>query len=317
MINESPIGNNVENSASASVATDVVSGEETAQSVALHATATTAVPVAPEQKQTGHEIVLGAEPIGHIGSFPITNSLLNTWIVVVILIVLAVAIRAKVRLIPRGLQNLFEIVIDSGVKLCDSVTNDRKKSMKVFPVVFTFFIFILLNNWLGLLPGIGSIGFMESSSGHEVFVPYFRGGTADLNTTLALSLIAVIGANLFGIFSVGFFKHFNKFVNVKALAHIPTQVKKDPAVLIVNPIKFFVGIIEVISEVAKVASLSFRLFGNVFAGEVLLSSIAVIFAFGLPIPFMFLELIVGVIQALIFAMLSLVYFSIAMQAEEH
>jgi len=197
------------------------------------------------------------------------------------------------------------------------VTNDRKKSMKVFPVVFTFFIFILLNNWLGLLPGIGSIGFLEGANGHEVFVPYFRGGTADMNTTLALSLISVIGANLFGIFSVGLFRHANKFVNVKALAHIPTHIRKDPSVIIINPIKFFVGVIEIIGEVAKVASLSFRLFGNVFAGEVLLSSIAVIFAFGLPIPFMFLELIVGVIQALIFAMLSLVYFSIAMTAEEH
>jgi len=267
--------------------------------------------------QTAHEIVLGAEPIAHWGAMPITNSLLNTWIVVALLIILGIAIRAKVRLIPRGLQNLFELIIEGGVKLCDSVTNDRKKSMKVFPVVFTFFVFILLNNWLGLLPGIGSIGFMESTGGHEVFVPYFRGGTADMNTTLALSLIAVVGANLFGIFSVGLFRHFNKFVNVKALAHIPMHVRKDPSVIVVNPIKFFVGIIEIIGEVANIASLSFRLFGNVFAGEVLLSSIAVIFAFGLPIPFMFLELIVGVIQALIFAMLSLVYFSIAMTKEEH
>lgn len=267
--------------------------------------------------EAGHEIVLGAEPIAHLGGFTITNSLLNTWIVVGLLLVLAIAIRAKIRLIPRGLQNLFELIIEGGVKLCDSVTNDRKKSMKVFPIVFTFFIFILLNNWLGLLPGIGSIGFMETLGGHSTFVPYFRGGTADLNTTLALALIAVVSANVLGIFTVGFFKYFNKFVNVKTLVHIPLNVRKDWTVVIVNPIKFFVGIIEIISEVAKVASLSFRLFGNVFAGEVLLSSIAVIFAFGLPIPFMFLELVVGVIQALIFGMLSLVYFTIAMQQEEH
>ena|SRR3989339_94610 len=308
MEKESPIVNNVESGVPVNGTADVVT------TTVQHAAE---APTQTETASVGHEIVLGAEPIGHIGAMPITNSLLNTWIVVAILIILGITIRAKVRLIPRGLQNLFEIIIEGGVKLCDSVTNDRKKSMKVFPVVFTFFIFILLNNWLGLLPGIGSIGFLEGSNGHEVFVPYFRGGTADMNTTLALSLISVIGANLFGIFSVGLFRHANKFVNVKALAHIPTHIRKDPSVIIINPIKFFVGVIEIIGEVAKVASLSFRLFGNVFAGEVLLSSIAVIFAFGLPIPFMFLELIVGVIQALIFAMLSLVYFSIAMTKEEH
>jgi F-type H+-transporting ATPase subunit a len=269
------------------------------------------------EEHIGHEITLGAEQIGSIGGFPLTNSLLNTWIVVAILIVIAIFIRTRLKMIPKGLQNIFEIIVDGGVKLCDSVTNDHKKSMKVFPIVFTFFIFILLNNWLGLLPGIGSIGFIEEAGGHKTFIPFFRGGTADLNTTLALSLISVITANIFGMFSVGIFKHVNKFVNVKSLLHIPMKFKKDPSIAVVNPIKFFVGLIEVVGEVAKVASLSFRLFGNVFAGEVLLSSIAVIFAFGLPIPFMFLEIIVGIIQALIFAMLSLVYFSIAMTDEEH
>lgn len=270
-----------------------------------------------QASSTEHEISLGAEPIGYYHGWPITNSLLNTWIVLAIIIVFCLALRTKLKLIPKGIQNFFEIVVEGGLNLCDSVTSNRKKSLKVFPIVFTFFIFILLNNWLGLLPGIGSIGFTEIKDGYSVFVPYFRGGTADLNTTLALSLIAVIGANIFGIVSVGVWKYFNKFVNVKALAHIPVKVWKDPSIIVVNPIKFFVGIIEIISEIAKIASLSFRLFGNVFAGEVLLSSIAVILAFGLPIPFMFLELIVGIVQALIFGMLTMVYFSIAMTVDEH
>ena len=268
------------------------------------------------EEHVGHEITLGAEPILDVGNFTITNSLLNTWIVVITLVVLAVAIRIKLKQVPKGIQNIFEMIVEGGVNLCDSVTGDHKKSMKVFPIVLTFFIFILMNNWLGLLPGIGSIGFIQESLGHKVFIPLFRGGTADLNTTLALALISVVVANVFGMIAVGTFKHLNKFVNLKALAHIPMKIKKDPTIVVVNPIKFFVGLVEIIGEVAKVASLSFRLFGNVFAGEVLLSSIAVIFAFGLPIPFMFLEIIVGVIQALIFAMLSLVYFSIAM-SDEH
>jgi F-type H+-transporting ATPase subunit a len=268
-------------------------------------------------EHVSHEITLAAEPIGHIGNFTVTNSLLNTWLVVIILVIVSVVLRSKLKQIPKGIQNIFEIIVDGGIKLCNSVTGDHKKSMKVFPIVFTFFILILVNNWMGLLPGIGSIGFIESQGGHSAFIPFFRGGTADLNTTLALALIAVVGANVFGVIAVGGWKHFNKFVNLKALGRIPFEIKKDPSILIVNPIKFLVGLVEIIGEVAKVASLSFRLFGNVFAGEVLLSSIAVILAVGLPIPFMFLELIVGVIQALIFAMLTLVYFTIAMTDEEH
>jgi len=268
-------------------------------------------------EQVSHEVTLGAEPVAHVGNFTITNSLINTWIVVVFLILIGIILRKNLKKIPKGLQTLFELIIDGGVKLCDSVTNDREKSMKIFPFAFTFFIIILLNNWLGLIPGVGSIGFLESENGHQVFVPILRGGTADLNTTLALALISVVVSNILGAVTVGFYRHFNKYVNVHGLAQIPKKLRKDPTVLIVNPIKFFVGLVEIVGEIAKVASLSFRLFGNIFAGEVLLSSIAVIFAFGLPIPFMFLEVIVGIIQALIFGMLTLVYFSIAMTEEEH
>lgn len=266
-----------------------------------------------ETEHVSHEISLAAEPVLHVGEFNITNSVSNTWLVVIIVIAFSLTLRAKLRLIPRGIQNVFEMVIEGALKMCDSVTQDRKKSEKVFPIVFTFFIFVLLNNWMGLLPGIGSIGFIE----HGKFIPFFRGGTADLNTTLALALISVVGANIFGMVTVGFLRHANKFFNVKSFLDIPRKIRKDFSIVIVNPIKFFVGLIEIVGEIAKVASLSFRLFGNIFAGEVLLSSIAVIFAFGLPIPFIFLEVIVGVVQALIFAILTLVYYTIAATEEEH
>ena len=147
-------------------------------------------------------------------------------------------------------------------------------------------------------------------------MPLFRGATADINTTLALALFAVIASNIFGVIMIGGWNYFNKFINLKAFISLPHAIKQDKAAVIVNPITFFVGLIEVIGEVAKVASLSFRLFGNIFAGEVLLASMAVIFAFLLPIPFMFLEVIVGLIQALIFAMLTLVYFTIAAPSHE-
>jgi F-type H+-transporting ATPase subunit a len=278
---------------------------------------TTGEEKAATNSEISHEPTLYAEPVFSIGSFQVTNSLLNSWVVVVLLVIFSLVLRKKIKRIPRGLQNAVEIVIEGALNMVDSVTSDRKKSQKVFPFVFAIFVFILLNNWLGLIPGIGSIGFLESEAGHQVFIPLLRGGTADLNTTLALAIFAVISSNIFGILMVGVWKHFNKFVNLKALVQIPQRITKEPAIVIVNPIKFFVGIIEIIGEIAKVASLSFRLFGNIFAGEVLLASMAALFAFVLPVPFMFLEVIVGLIQALIFAMLTLVYYTIASTAEEH
>ena len=130
--------------------------------------------------------------------------------------------------------------------------------------------------------------------------------------------MAVVGANLFGVFSIGIWKTFNKYVNLKVLGGIFTNIRKDPTIIIVAPITFFVGLIEIVGEFAKIASLSFRLFGNVFAGEVLLVSMAALIAYIIPIPFLFLEILVGVIQALIFSILLVVYFTIgASDHDEH
>lgn len=264
-----------------------------------------------------HENTIFAEPIFHIGGFNITNSLLNSWIVVFLIIALSLIIYKKIKWIPGKLQSILEITIESFLDIFDSVTGSREKSLKFFPLIFAFFVFILLNNWMGLLPGVGSIGQVVSQHGEKVFVPYFRGATADLNATLALAAIGVVVSHIFGIISVGVWHHFGKFVNLKAALDVPRKVFKEPVILIVNPIKIFVGLLEIIGELAKVASLSFRLFGNIFAGEVLLVSMSAILAFGLPIPFMFLEVIIGLIQALIFAILVLVYLTTHTTAEEH
>lgn len=260
------------------------------------------------EAKESHEITLFAEPVFQIGNFPVTNSLITSWVAVFFIILLSLVIRQKTKKIPSAFQSFVEVVVEGALNMMDLVTNDRAKSKKVFPIVFSIFVFILINNWLGLVPGIGSVSF----NGHHIF----RGGTADLNTTLALALFAVIAANIFGVLSVGAWNYFNKFINLKVLIEIPKKIIKEPTIILVNPIMFFVGLIEIISEVAKIASLSFRLFGNVFAGEVLLASIAAMVAWGVPLPFMFLELIVGVIQALIFAILTLVYFTIASTSHE-
>ncbi len=264
-----------------------------------------------------HEHTLFSEPVAQIGNFTITNSLLNSWLVVILLVVFSLALRRQIRLVPKGMQNAFEVIVEEFLKIFDSVTGSREKSLKFFPLVFSLFVFILLNNWLGLLPGVGSIGKVVVENGEKVFVPFFRGGTADLNTTLSLAIIGVVASHIFGVITIGVWHYFNKFINFKAFLEIPKKIKQEPTILIINPIKAFVGLIEVIGEIAKVASLSFRLFGNIFAGEVLLASMSAILAFGLPIPFMFLEVLVGLIQALIFAMLVLSYLVISTSEVEH
>ena len=259
-----------------------------------------------------HESTLYAEPVTHIGSFPVTNALLTSFTAVVIIALLAIALRARISEVPKGIQNMFEAILEGALSLCDQVTNNRKISEKVFPLAFSVFLFILINNWLGLLP-LGGIGLVEKSEHGTTFIPFLRSGTADINTTAALAIMAVLGANLFGIFSIGIWKTFNKYVNLKALGEIFTKIRKEPTILVVAPVTFFVGILELIGELAKIASLSFRLFGNIFAGEVLLMAMSAILPYLLPIPFLFLEIFVGMIQALIFSILVLVYFTIASQ----
>ena len=284
--------------------------------VRKHRTMTTQ-PELTTQQEVSHEATLFAEPIAHIGSFTITNSLIMSWVTVVMLVVGFALIYKKIKHVPYGLQNIFEILLEQAFTLADTVTGSRHKSEKFLPIVLALFLFILVNNWLGLLPGIGTIGFIETEGTHSVFVPLFRGGTADVNTTLAISLFAVIMSHLFGVLTLGIWKHLNKFVNFHAFMEIPKKMRKDPMIILVNPIKAFVGLIEMVGELAKVASLSLRLFGNIFAGEVLLASMMAIFAFILPLPFMFMELIVGIVQALVFSILTLAFFGIASSAEEH
>ena len=267
------------------------------------------------ESQIIKENTIYAEPVAHIGSFTITNSLINSWLVVFLIVVFALVFKTKIKSIPTGIQNAVEAIYDYLLDLFNSVTGSLEKSTKFFPFIFAFFIFILLNNWLGLLPGIGSIGQVVNEHGEKVFIPFFRGATADLNTTLALAIIGVVASHIFGVISIGIWNHFNKFINLKTIAEIPKKVMKEPMVLLINPINVFVGLVEIVSEIAKVVSLSFRLFGNVFAGEVLLASMSAILAFGLPLPFMFLEVLVGLVQAIVFTLLVLSYLTMMSHSE--
>jgi F-type H+-transporting ATPase subunit a len=241
-------------------------------------------------------ISLAAERIFTVFGIPITNTLLMSWIAMAVLILISVFSNRELRLIPKGLQNFLESIIELILDFITQITGDRKQAEKFLPLIATIFIFVLLSNWLGLVPGVGTVGFFEAvhaEEGGRLLVPFFRSTNSDLNMTLALAIISVIATQIFGIITIGFFKHFSRYISFK------------------NPGLTFAGILEGIAEAVKILSFSFRLFGNIFAGEVLLVVTAFLVPFIAPLPFMFLELFVGFIQALIFAMLTLVFLQIA------
>ena len=254
-------------------------------------------------------ISLAAEPIFSLGSFTFTNSLLVGIIVMIFLVTIAyVTKRRQLAEVPQGFQNFIEVVIEGALSFIETVTGNREQAEKFLPLTATIFFFVLLSNWFGLLPGVGTIGLYEVHEGQTVLVPFFRSASADLNATLAIALISVFGTQLFGIITLGFLKHASKYLNFGSLIkHFSFQ----------NVILFFVGILELISEIAKVVSFSFRLFGNVFAGEVLLIVMAGLVPYLAPIPFLFLEIFVGLVQALVFSLLTLVFLTIATAEHAH
>ncbi|OGY28222.1 MAG: ATP synthase F0 subunit A [Candidatus Woykebacteria bacterium RIFCSPHIGHO2_12_FULL_43_10] len=246
-------------------------------------------------EQSGH-ITLAAETIGHIFDIPVTNTLLVTWVSSVVLIVFAFASTRKMTLVPVSyLQGVAEVVIETGYNLIDDLAHGKVKTL--LPILMTFFLYIITANWIGLLPGFGTIGFYGQEMGKETFVPLFRSINSDLNATLALALVSVVGTHIFAIKYLGLFGYIKKWFSF-------------------NPIMLFVGLLELFSEFTKIVSLSFRLFGNIFAGEAVLATISSLFAFVLPLPFYFLEIIVGFVQAAVFMMLTLVFIVLLTQKHD-
>lgn len=262
---------------------------------------------------------LAAEPIYHLGSFPVTNAYLNSTLALLAFLVLGLwvsRLAAKTygsRQAPSGALNAFEALVETILGYSDQVTGSRKKSLKFLPIVGALFLFILVSNWAGLLPGTGSLFVWGLEGGHVARLPLFRPANTDLNMTLAMAVLAVTASHVFGVAAIGFFKYANRFIK---LGDIWLAVKSlKPVNILTAVVEFFVGFIEIFSEVAKMVSLSLRLFGNVFAGEVLLTVLASLIAFFVPLPFIALEILVGLIQAVVFSMLTLVYLNMA--TEEH
>jgi F-type H+-transporting ATPase subunit a len=303
------------------------------------------------------EISIAAEPVFDLFGFTITNTLLSSWFTMLVLILGTWAITRKRKVSPGRWQGALEMVVEGLYRLVEGAAG-AKLAPKFFPVVMTLFLFIIVSNWLGLTPLYGGWGPLHHSEhGHGVewlndsetigiwvkaedshaegehgaregeeelyaLIPMFRAPTTDLNVTIALALVAVIMTQYFGVKALGI-GYFGKFIAVGGIVKAFTKKGLGCAGRIgafgMGLIDIFIGVVETISEIGKIVSFSFRLFGNIFAGEVLLGVMAFLIPYIISLPFYGLELFVGFVQALVFMMLSVAFFVVATTShgEEH
>ncbi len=234
-------------------------------------------------------ISLAAERLFTIWGIPVTNTLTAEFVVIVMLGLVAFFVGRNPSLIPSKIQNFFEMIIDFALGYMENVFGSRKMAKQYFPLIATIFLFIAASNLFDFIPFVGSIGIWN----HGELVPLLRPVNTDLNVTLALAIIAVISIEVAGILALGFFKYMSKFFTLS------------------SPLNFTVGLIEFVSEMSRFVSFSFRLFGNIFAGEVLLAVVAYFVPYILPVPLMAFETFIGVVQAAVFAMLTLFFIKLA------
>jgi F-type H+-transporting ATPase subunit a len=230
------------------------------------------------------EISLFPEKIFEILNFPINSTFLLSLVIGFFLFLIFYS-GLKKRIIPNYFQAFLEWILETLLNYIDGITGSRKKTLEIFPLASLLFIFIFLVNILEVFPGIGVFHF-------------FRSPSSDLNFTFALAIVSMLYIHFFAMKKLGIFNHLKKFFNFK------------------NPILFFVGILEGVSEITRTFSLAVRLFGNLFAGEILLIIVSYLFSFLLPLPFLGFEIFVSFIQALIFSSLVVIFYAIHTEKSE-
>lgn len=265
---------------------------------------------------------LRPETLWSPGGFEITNTMLAAWFTIIVLAGISYAATRRMKIVPTGLQNIVEAGVETLANFVDSVAGE-KNGRKFFPVLATIFIFVVANAWLSLIPGFMSIGYWHTHGEEQVLWPFLRGANTDVNVPLALALVSAIFVEYWGIRFQGFFRYASKFVNIRGLLGgmgqiVRGKVKSGLGAVFSGAIDVFVGFIEFVSEVVRIVSFTFRLFGNMTAGEILIASMIFLIPWLAAIPFYGLELFVGFVQALIFCGLSLVFVVIAVTPhEEH
>jgi F-type H+-transporting ATPase subunit a len=254
---------------------------------------------------------LPAEEVFNIFGFPITNSVIAAWITIIFLVGFSYVVTRRMKLVPGRLQAAFELLIGWLYDLCCSVAGD-KNGRRFFPVVATIFLFVGFNAWLALLPGFGSITVGE--------VHLLRPANTDINMPLALALVSFVFVEFTGLRTLGA-RYLSKFINVKEFGRSISNIfrgrlGKGLLGLFTGIMNIFTGFLEALSELIRIISLTFRLFGNMTAGEILLLVAAFLVPWLFAIPFYGLELIIGFIQALIFAGLTLIFVTVAVAPHE-
>jgi F-type H+-transporting ATPase subunit a len=244
------------------------------------------------EAKEGITVHLNPYIVGHIGGMPVTSTLLSVWLVMILLIVTAFSVSKKLSLVPNKLQSIVEMMIGGVYDYVKEVLGEKKYADKYFPIIMTIFIFILGINWVGLIPGVGSIGIYNE---HHHLIPFLYPGSTDLNITIGFTLVAFFTIEIAGVLAIGFFKYMGKFLNFHSV------------------MGFVVGLIELISELARLISFSFRLFGNIFAGKTLLLVTIFFVPYVLPMPIYAYELFVGIIQAAVFSILTLFFIKLALE----
>ena len=267
---------------------------------------------AEEHGLTAKAVEIWAPRVPFLGRFPVTNSMLVSWVVALGLIVFAQLSTRKMKEIPDGAQNFWEWLVESLYNFLEGVIG-QPLVRKTFWFFATIFIFILFSNWLGLIPGFGTIGYgVNTEHGFTVVQPWFRGANADLNMTLAMAMTFFACWIVWALQTNG---------PIGVLLHLfaPKGETTGALKLLMVLVFLAVGFLEVISILFRPVSLSFRLFGNIFAGETMLEHMSTLvpkLGWLLPIPFYFMEILVGLVQATVFMLLTAVFTMLICQHEE-
>ena len=254
---------------------------------------------------------LPPEVVFHMGGFPITNTVISAWLTIVVLVVFFYVVSRRIKLIPGKLQAIFELGLGYLYDFCHEVAGE-KYGRRFFPIVTTIFLFVALNAWLSLVPGFGSIH-IANAEGEVVHL--FRGANTDINLPLAIALVSFVSVEYFGLKALGV-RYLGKFFNVGPLVRSIRRKARAGESVMTGVIGVFVGLLELLSEFIRIVSFTFRLFGNMTAGEILLLIAMFLIPWIFALPFYGLELLVGFVQALIFAGLTLVFLTVAVSHGE-
>lgn len=264
-------------------------------------------------------ISLSPEIIFSIGSFQITNTVLWSFFLSIFLIFLIVLINKNIKYVPNKMQGFLEVLFLGAYSFVKNVVADDKKAKKMFPLIFTMFIFILVANLATYIPGQAAVSLYKENDN----VPLFRAVMSDYGMVFILTMITIILSQVVLIVSNGPFGYLNKFINLNAIKNSFLIIfKKDLKFgekiggFFQGFLDFFLGIMDLVGEISKVVSLSFRLFGNIFAGEVLTAVMLFLAPFFVPLPFMFLGLLTAFVQAFVFSVLTLIFVTMASETKE-